>query len=152
MQNSHKVEPSRLVNSRELIAKQPPRHRSSNHGRDSGRKHSPTHNNYFLPQRTTVARKSSRRDSHSERYSSGQMPFQGPSQSSAIEQRREPSQLSQLGLGLSPKGPLLDRRSAYEIDSKNRGTDINRLGAIDAKFSRSQIRWARDDNHKVGER
>lgn len=140
LQNSHKVEPSRVVNSRGLIAKQPPRHRSSNQGRDSGRKHSPTHNNYFLPQRTTVARKSSRRDSHSERYSSGQIPFQGPSQSGAIKQRREPSQFSQPGSGPPPKGPSLDRRSVHEIDSRNRGTNINRLGAVDPKCGRGQIR------------
>lgn len=140
LQNSHKVEPSRVVNSRELIAKQPSRHRSSNHGRDLGRKHSPTPNNYFLPQRTIVARKSSRRGSHSERYSSGQMSFQGPSQSSVIEQRREPSQFSQSGSGPPPKGPSLDRRSPHEVDSRNHGTDINRLGAVDLKSSRSDGR------------
>lgn len=149
--NSHKVEPSGVINSRELITKQPPHH---NHGRDSGRKHSSTSNNYFRTLRTTVARKSTRRESYPGGYTLGPLPPQG-SQLKVVEQRREPSQFGQSGSGGSPaKVPSLDRRSVREADSRNRGTDIKRLGVVDSESGRVgvQTRWARDNNYSAEER
>lgn len=148
LRDSHKVG---AVNSRELMAKQPSLHRNSN----NSRKHSTTSNNiHFRLQRSNVARKSSLRDSHAERYTSAQVSFRGSSQSKVVEQRHtphEPSQFSQSES--SPKGPPLDRRSVHQANFRTQGTDINRLGVVDLKSGRvnDQIRRARDDNRRVEE-
>lgn len=154
LRNSHKVELSGAVSSRELIEKQPPRHGGSNHGRGLGRKNSSTADNYFRPRRTAVARKSSRGSGHLERY----MSFRGSPQSKVTEKHRpttrEPSQFSQSTSGGSPpKGPSLDRRSIHQTDPRNRRTDINRSGAVEPKSSRvnDQTRWVRNDNRRAEE-
>lgn len=151
LRDSHKVELSGTVNSRELMAKQPSSHRNSNHSRELGRKSS---TNLRL-QRTAVPRNISLHDPHAERYSSAQAPFRGLSQSKVIEQHHIPREPSQFGQsGSSPKRLQLDRRSSTHQESfRNRGTDIGRLGAVDLKIGRinDQIRRARDDNHRVEE-